>query len=71
MTQGWAPLNDRQREVLALICQGKHNKDIAYCLGITERTVKWYVSQLFLIFRVSNRTTLALKAQDRESAAPY
>ncbi len=51
-------LNQRQQEVLALVREGKRNKEIAHSLGLSERTVKWYVSQLFLIFGTSNRTEL-------------
>ena len=57
-------LNERQVEVLEMVCAGKRNKEIAYQLGLSERTVKWYISQLFLIFGVSNRTELtALKSK--------
>jgi DNA-binding CsgD family transcriptional regulator len=52
-------LNERQAEIMAMVCQGKPNKEIAYKLGLSERTVKWYISQLFRIFGVSNRTELA------------
>ena len=51
-------LNDRQQEILVRLRQGKRNKEIANALGLSERTVKWYISQLFLIFGVSNRTEL-------------
>ena len=51
-------LNLRQSDILVMVCQGKRNKDIAYHVGLSERTVKWYISQLFLIFGVSNRTEL-------------
>jgi FixJ family two-component response regulator len=33
-------LTDREREVLSWIVEGKLNKEVAYYLGITERTVK-------------------------------
>ncbi len=51
-------LNLRQRNVLHLMCRGLRNSEIAQQLGLSERTVKWYVSQLFLIFDVTNRTEL-------------
>lgn len=51
-------LNDRQKEILALVCQGSRNKEIAHQMGLSERTIKWYLSQLFLIFGVTNRTEL-------------
>jgi DNA-binding NarL/FixJ family response regulator len=52
-------LRPRQQEVLRLLCKGLRNAEIGAQLGISERSVKGYVSQLFLIFEVSNRTELA------------
>jgi len=52
-------LNSRQAEILRLVSRGKRNKEIAHQIGLSERTVKWYISQLFLIFGVSNRAELA------------
>lgn len=52
-------LKRRHREILFFVCKGLRNAEIAGLLGISERTVKGYVSQLFLIFDVSNRTELA------------
>ena len=51
-------LNERQRDVLFLLCKGLRNAEIAQQLRLSERTIKWYVSQLFLIFEVTNRTEL-------------
>ncbi|MEQ1949165.1 MAG: helix-turn-helix transcriptional regulator [Bryobacteraceae bacterium] len=52
-------LNARQLDVLHLLCRGLRNREIANHLGISERTVKWYVSQLFVHFDVTNRTEFA------------
>lgn len=51
-------LNQPQSDVLQLVCKGLRNAEIARQLGISERTVKGYISQLFLIFDVTNRTEL-------------
>jgi len=51
-------LNMRQTDVLLLIRKGFRNTEIAQALGLSERTIKWYVSQLLLIFDVTNRTEL-------------
>ena len=45
-------LTHRQREVLSLLCRGLRNAEIGEQLGVSERTVKWYVSQLFIVFDV-------------------
>ena len=55
-------LSDRQRSVLLLLCKGLRNSEIAKSLGTSERSVKGYIAQLFLIFDVSNRTELAAVA---------
>jgi DNA-binding CsgD family transcriptional regulator len=52
-------LNKRQEDTLRLICIGLRNSEIALQLGVSVRSVKSYVSQLFLIFEVTNRTELA------------
>jgi|SRR5271157_723971 len=51
-------LNRRQRDTLYLVAKGLRNNEMAKILHISERTVKGYLSQLFLIFDVSNRTEL-------------
>lgn len=53
-------LSPRQKEVAALIARGFTNYQIACELGISENTVKIYVSQVLRIFNISNRTQLAL-----------
>jgi len=52
-------LKARQMDVLKLVCAGLHNNEIAQRLKITERGVKWHVSELLLHFNVRNRTELA------------
>ncbi|MBV9401093.1 MAG: response regulator transcription factor [Bryobacterales bacterium] len=43
---------------MQLTCKGLRNSEIAKAIGLRERTVKAYISQLFLIFDVTNRTEL-------------
>ncbi|HJU19172.1 MAG TPA: response regulator transcription factor [Stellaceae bacterium] len=70
---GWAPpetvpapapraLTRRQREVLALISEGKSNKLIAAALALSEDTVKAHVKQIIRRLAVANRTQAALVA---------
>jgi len=63
-------LSERQRGVLNLICKGFHNSEIASHVGLSSRTVKGCVSQLLLIFDVSNRTELAGLLALESSASP-
>jgi DNA-binding NarL/FixJ family response regulator len=58
----WSELTRRQRDVLALISQGRSNKLIADALSMSESTVKAHVKQIIKRLRVSNRTQAALRA---------
>ncbi|MYM42211.1 response regulator transcription factor [Duganella qianjiadongensis] len=49
-------LNDRQREIMALLVKGLSNKEIALQLGLAEITIKVHVSALFRLLGVVNRT---------------
>jgi two-component system, NarL family, nitrate/nitrite response regulator NarL len=53
----------RQLEVLALLGQGRSNKDIARRLDIAERTVKAHATRVFEVLGASNRTQAVLAAQ--------
>ncbi len=56
-------LTERQVQVLAMICQGKSNRDIADSLGISEITAKSHVGAIFRELQVSSRTQAVLVAQ--------
>lgn len=55
-------LTKREKEVLRLIALGGTNKEIAKKLGITEKTVKNHISNIFQTIHVNNRTQAALYA---------
>ena len=62
---GTEPLPDltpRESDVLALICEGLTNRQIARRLGVGEATVKTYVSRLLLAFGTESRVLLAVTA---------
>jgi DNA-binding NarL/FixJ family response regulator len=54
---------ERERNVLALLAQGKSNREIAEELYLTEATVKKYMSQILLQLNLRDRTQAALWAQ--------
>ena len=58
-----AGLTDRERDVLALVGSGLPNKLIATRLGISEKTVKAHLTNVFRSIGVSDRTQAALWAQ--------
>ncbi|WP_425929030.1 response regulator [Pseudomonas sp. NyZ201] len=64
----FAPLSPRQLDVARLVGKGKTNYQIACELGITENTVKLYVSQVLRLTHMHNRTQLALALAPSGSA---
>ena len=57
-------LSPRERQVLALVSEGMANKQIGRALGITERTVKAHLVNVFRRIGVSDRTSAALWARE-------
>ena len=55
-------LTPRQLDVLRLLAQGKSNKVICRELGISERTVKVHLTDMFRVLGVQTRTQAALAA---------
>jgi DNA-binding NarL/FixJ family response regulator len=54
------PLTHREGQLIIQLCRGAANKEIAHNMGITEGTVKIYLSRLFTKLNVSSRLELAL-----------
>lgn len=57
-------LTAREREVLTLVAQGNNNADIAQTLGITMKTVRNHVSNIFSKLQVADRTQAVIRARD-------
>lgn len=57
-----AMLTPRQRDVLAMLRQGKSNKEIARDLNLAEITVKLHVTAILRSLGVDNRTQAAILA---------
>jgi DNA-binding NarL/FixJ family response regulator len=53
-------LSAREKQVLRLLGEGMANKQIGRALGITERTVKVHVGNVFRQIGVTDRTSAAL-----------
>lgn len=62
--QAESALTERELEVLQAVARGDRNKEIAYKLGITERTVKAHLASIYQKFNVDSRAAaVALAAQ--------
>jgi DNA-binding NarL/FixJ family response regulator len=57
-------LTDRERDVLLLVVRGLTNGQIARRLGISERTVKGHLTNVFTRLGVGDRTSAALWAKE-------
>ena len=57
-------LSHKQRQLLALLAEGNSNKEISEKLFLSEGTVKQYVSQLFRLLDVDNRTQAGIRARE-------
>jgi DNA-binding NarL/FixJ family response regulator len=55
-------LTARQGQVLALIMQGRSNKEISRALGVAERTVKVHITAVLNALRVTSRTQAVIAA---------
>jgi len=55
-------LSPRHKQIVTLLSQAKTNKIIAHELGLTEGTIRIYISHIFKKTGAANRTDLALMA---------
>lgn len=58
-------LTERELEVLQAASRGERNKEIAYKLGITERTVKAHLQSIYQKFGVDSRAAAVAVAAQR------
>jgi DNA-binding CsgD family transcriptional regulator len=55
-------LTPRERDVLALVAEGRANRDIAARLGVSEHTVKFHLASVFGKLGVTTRTQAVRRA---------
>lgn len=55
-----AQLSAQERRVLALVADGKTNKEIAEQMGLSDKTVKNYLSNIFEKLQISRRSQAAV-----------
>lgn len=55
-------LSEREREVVALLCEGRSNREIAAALFVSEPTVKSHLSHILAKMGVRDRVQVVIKA---------
>ena len=63
-------LTSKEVEVLRLICDGLENDEIAARLNVSERTIKYHVSNIFSKTGFANRTRLAIAVTKKNFIVP-
>ena len=63
--QAYGGLTAREREVAALIAQGKYNREIAGILVVSERTIDSHVSNIMFKLRCTSRRQIAAWAIEK------
>jgi DNA-binding NarL/FixJ family response regulator len=63
-TNAFPDLTAREREILTMIATGASNKTIALRLGLTEKTVRNNVSNVFAKLHVADRAAAVARARD-------
>ena len=64
-TQAPHPFSPREHQVLTLVAQGLTNREIAYRLGISDRTVQFHVNSIFNKTGAQSRTEAVALALSR------
>jgi DNA-binding NarL/FixJ family response regulator len=62
--EAFPELTEREREVLALMAQGRSNEEIAARLVLSLKTVRNHVSNIFTKLQVSDRVQAILRARE-------
>lgn len=64
---GTEPLSSQEERVLALVAEGKTNKEIAVSLNLSDKTVKNYLANVFQKLRITRRAQAAAFFAKRQS----
>jgi two-component system, NarL family, nitrate/nitrite response regulator NarL len=67
IAEPFSELRARQQEVIALICDGLSNREIADKLGVTEGTVKIHLHAIYQKLGVRSRIELMIALSGRGS----
>ncbi len=58
---GKAEFTEREKQIIALLLEGKSNKQMALALGVAVRTVEFHLSNIYAQLGVSSRTEAVLQ----------
>lgn len=61
-------LSAQERRVLAFVAEGKTNKEIAEAMGLSDKTVKNYLSNMFEKLQITRRSQAAVMFTESRSA---
>lgn len=61
-------LSEQQRKIAVLVARGARNDDVATTLGISTRTVKYHLTEIYHHFGIASRRELALHVGEDRSA---
>jgi len=61
-------LSDRERQILECVANGLSNKEIGYTFGLSEKTIKAYMTNILQKLQVRSRVEAALLAQKSRHA---
>ena len=65
--QKFVELTLREEQILRLVCEGQSNKEIGEHVGLTEKTVKHYMTNILQKLHARNRVEAALIAREHLS----
>ena len=59
----WAPLTEREHDLLRGVMDGRSNDELAGDLGVSRKSIEGYLSRMFARFGVMTRTELAVHVE--------
>lgn len=66
LSESWALLSEREKDIVYLVAQGHNNREIAQSLNIAEKTVKNYITNILSQLNLRDRTQLAIAVLQAE-----
>lgn len=64
-SERFVELTAREEEILRLVCEGQSNREIGQSVGLTEKTVKHYMTNILQKLHARNRVEAAMIARER------